>query len=132
MYARLCKSKGGCRPNREPRAYGIKAPIQPPGKFLCATFEGIAAPWPQLNMSSSFSEICFILGIQGRSLVTYFAGPTLFLCENLEKQSPTMQPAMRPGEIELFKSVMRCATKYVEFGSGGSTVLAHSMGARRL
>ena len=40
----------------------------------------------------------------------------------------TMQPAMLPSEIELFKSVMRCATKYVEFGSGGSTVLAHSMG----
>jgi hypothetical protein len=39
-----------------------------------------------------------------------------------------MQPAMLPGEIDLFKSVMRCATRYVEFGAGGSTVLAQSMG----
>src|SRR5579863_9654820 len=39
-----------------------------------------------------------------------------------------MQPAMLPNEIVLFKSVIRCATRYVEFGSGGSTVLAHSMG----
>lgn len=39
-----------------------------------------------------------------------------------------MQPAMLPDEIVLFKSVLRCATRYVEFGSGGSTVLAHSMG----
>jgi hypothetical protein len=39
-----------------------------------------------------------------------------------------MQPAMLPSEIDLFKSVMRCATKYVEFGCGGTTVLAQSMG----
>jgi len=39
-----------------------------------------------------------------------------------------MRPAMMPSEIELFKSVMRCATRYVEFGCGGTTVLAHSMG----
>ena len=39
-----------------------------------------------------------------------------------------MQPAMLASEIALFTSVMRCANRYVEFGSGGSTVLAHSMG----
>jgi hypothetical protein len=39
-----------------------------------------------------------------------------------------MQPAMLPSEIALFRSVMRCTTKYVEFGCGGTTVLAHSEG----
>jgi hypothetical protein len=39
-----------------------------------------------------------------------------------------MQPAMRPSETALFKSVIRCSGRYVEFGCGGTTVLAHSMG----
>jgi hypothetical protein len=35
---------------------------------------------------------------------------------------------MLPSEIALFKSVLRCTSKYVEFGCGGTTVLAHSLG----
>jgi hypothetical protein len=35
---------------------------------------------------------------------------------------------MLPSEISLFESVIRCATRYVEFGSGGTTVLAYHMG----
>ena len=43
-----------------------------------------------------------------------------------------MQPAMLPSEIALFQSVLRCATNYVEFGCGGTTVLAHRMGCRSI
>lgn len=35
-----------------------------------------------------------------------------------------MRPAMRDAEIALLASVMRCSSRYVEFGAGGSTVLA--------
>jgi hypothetical protein len=39
---------------------------------------------------------------------------------------------MLPGDIVLFKSVLHCASKYVEFGCGGTTVLAHSMGCESI
>ena len=35
-----------------------------------------------------------------------------------------MRLAMKPDEQGLLESVLRCASKYVEFGSGGSTVFA--------
>lgn len=38
-----------------------------------------------------------------------------------------MKLAMRPEEIALFKSLLACSRRYVEFGSGGSTVLAASL-----
>jgi len=38
-----------------------------------------------------------------------------------------MRPAMRDTEIALFASVLRCADTYVEFGAGGSSVLAASL-----
>ena len=35
-----------------------------------------------------------------------------------------MQPRMSEAEIRLFESFLRCADRYMEFGSGGSTCLA--------
>jgi hypothetical protein len=43
-----------------------------------------------------------------------------------------MQPAMLATEIALFKSVLACTQDYVEFGSGGSTVMAHRSGCRSI
>jgi hypothetical protein len=40
------------------------------------------------------------------------------------------QPRMTPGERELFASFLNCAEQYLEFGTGGSTVLAASLVAR--
>ena len=38
-----------------------------------------------------------------------------------------MQPAMSVPEVELFCSFLRCCSNYVEFGTGGSTILACSL-----
>ncbi|MBR0665570.1 hypothetical protein GXW71_14520 [Roseomonas hellenica] len=38
-----------------------------------------------------------------------------------------MKLAMKPEEIALFKSLLACSRRYVEFGAGGSTVLAASL-----
>jgi hypothetical protein len=44
----------------------------------------------------------------------------------------TMRPNMSTREAVLFESILRCSTDYVEFGCGGSTVLAHSIGSRSI
>jgi hypothetical protein len=41
-----------------------------------------------------------------------------------------MQPHMTDAELDLFKSVLRCADHYLEFGSGGSTCLAAELARR--
>lgn len=41
-------------------------------------------------------------------------------------------PAMTPSEVELFKSVVAGTDNYMEFGLGGSTVLAAELGVKRL
>ncbi|HEY4251501.1 MAG TPA: hypothetical protein VGM87_09885 [Roseomonas sp.] len=38
-----------------------------------------------------------------------------------------MKLAMKPEEIALFKGLLACSRRYVEFGAGGSTVLAASL-----
>jgi hypothetical protein len=38
-----------------------------------------------------------------------------------------MQPAMTDGERELLRSFLRCSLNYLEFGCGGSTVMACSL-----
>lgn len=38
-----------------------------------------------------------------------------------------MQPRMSEAEVRLFESFLRCANKYMEFGSGGSTCLAANL-----
>lgn len=38
-----------------------------------------------------------------------------------------MRPAMRETEFALFESIVRCSTRYVEFGCGGSTAVAAHM-----
>jgi glycosyltransferase involved in cell wall biosynthesis len=38
-----------------------------------------------------------------------------------------MQPAMSPTEIALLKAILRCSSNHVEFGSGGSTVVASQL-----
>jgi hypothetical protein len=35
-----------------------------------------------------------------------------------------MTPAMSPNEVRLFESALRCCDRYMEFGAGGSTVMA--------
>ncbi len=44
----------------------------------------------------------------------------------------TMRPDMTARETALFDSILRCSADYVEFGCGGSTVLAHSIGCRSI
>ena len=52
------------------------------------------------------------------------------LGNNEAKGEVFMQPAMLPSEIALFKAVVSCSANYVEFGSGGSSVVACNLVAK--
>lgn len=43
-----------------------------------------------------------------------------------------MTPAMTQPEVQLFSSFLRCSDRYLEFGSGGSTVLAANLVKRSI
>src|SRR4051812_12774092 len=43
-----------------------------------------------------------------------------------------MQPRMEASEVVLLSAFLRCASRFLEFGSGGSTVLACGAGPERV